>query len=91
VFRGAELEAERRGDPAPFKQWISTDDTRTRPTHVEADKQRTLLSSPFVVGNSQLQFPGDPRGPAAEVINCRCSILPIVLGDVIDWTERQNP
>lgn len=91
VFRGAVLEAEQRGDPAPFKQWISTDDSRTRPTHVEADKQRTLLSSPFVVGNSQLQFPGDPRGPAAEVVNCRCSMLPIVLGDVIDWTSRQAP
>ncbi len=37
-----------------------------------------------------LMFPGDPRGPAAEVINCRCSILPFVLGDVIDWTDRGN-
>ena len=91
VFRGAELEAERRGDPAPFKQWISTDDRLTRPTHVEADKQRTLLRESFRVGSAQLLFPGDPGGPAREVINCRCSLLPIVLGDVIDWTDRQRP
>lgn len=91
VYRGAVLEAERSGDPAPFKQWIATDDTRTRPTHVAADQQRTLLSEPFIVGGARLQFPGDPRGPANEVINCRCTLLPMVLGDVIDWTERQNP
>lgn len=91
VFRAAELEAEARGDVAPFKQWIATDDSRTRPTHTAADKQRTLLREPFYVGTARLLFPGDPRGPAGEVINCRCTILPVVLGDTIDWTERQNP
>lgn len=91
VYRGAQLEAEQRGDLAPFKQWISTEDKLTRPTHVAADKQRTLLSQSFIVGGARLLFPGDPRGPAAEVINCRCSLLPIVLGETIDWTERQNP
>jgi hypothetical protein len=90
VFRGAELEAEQRGDVAPFKVWISTDDARTRPTHTAADKQRTLLREPFRVGGALLLFPGDPRGPAGEVINCRCSLLPTVLGDVIDWTDRQS-
>lgn len=91
IFRSAELDAEQRGDVAPFKVWISTDDKRTRPTHVEADQQRTLLSEPFRVGGSALLFPGDPRGAAAEVINCRCSLMPIVLGETIDWTDRQRP
>lgn len=91
VYRGAVLDAEQRGDVAPFKVWISTEDKRTRPTHVAADKQRTLLSEPFTVGGARLLFPGDPRGPANEVINCRCSLLPVVLGEEIDWTERQDP
>lgn len=90
IFRAAQLEAQVRGDPAPFKQWISTEDKRTRPTHVAADKQRTLLSEPFRVGGAPLMFPGDPRGPAQEVINCRCSMLPVVLGETIDWTDRQS-
>ena len=90
IFRAAELEAEARGDVAPFKQWIATEDKRTRPTHDAADRQRTLMSEPFRVGGAALMFPGDPRGPAAEVINCRCSMLPVVLGDVIDWTSRQS-
>lgn len=91
VYRSAQLDAEARGDVAPFKQWISTADPRTRPTHVAADKQRTLLSEPFRVGGAQLLFPGDPRGPGNEVINCRCSLFPVVLGEEIDWTERQDP
>jgi hypothetical protein len=90
IFRGAQLEAEARGDVAPFKQWLATEDNRTRPTHRAADQQRTLLSEPFVVGGARLLFPGDPRGPAGEVINCRCSMLPVVLGEVLDWTSRQR-
>jgi hypothetical protein len=89
AFRSAQLEAEARGDVAPFKQWISTDDPRTRPTHKAADKQRTLLPEPFIVGGARLLFPGDPNGAANEVINCRCTLLPIVLGEVLDWTNRQ--
>jgi len=90
IFRGAQLEAEARGDVAPFKQWLATEDNRTRPTHRAADKQRTLLSEPFTVGGARLLFPGDPRGPAGEVINCRCTMLPVVLGETIDWTSRQG-
>lgn len=91
AYNGAVRDAAERGDPAPFKVWLATDDTRTRPTHKEADGQRTLLTSPFVVGGAQLLFPGDPRGPAQEVINCRCTLLPVTLGDPIDWTDRQDP
>lgn len=91
AYAGALRDAEERGDPAPFKVWLATDDTRTRPTHHEADGQRTLLTEPFRVGGAQLLYPGDPRGPAQEVINCRCTFLPITLGDVLDWTDRQDP
>jgi hypothetical protein len=89
AWRGAQLEALERGDPAPFKVWLSTDDDRTRPTHKAADGQRTLLTEPFVVGGARLMYPGDPTGPAAEVIQCRCTVLPVVLGETIDWTDRQ--
>lgn len=91
AYTGALRDAEERGDPAPFKVWLATEDTRTRPTHRDADGQRTLLSEPFRVGGAQLLFPGDPRGPAQEVINCRCTFLPITLGEELDWTDRQDP
>ena len=91
AYAGAVRDAEERGDPAPFKVWLATDDTRTRPTHHEADGQRTLLTEPFIVGGARLLYPGDPRGPADSVVNCRCTFLPITLGDVLDWTDRQDP
>lgn len=91
AYAGAVRDAEARGDPAPFKAWLSTRDSRTRPDHVAADGQRTLLTSPFIVGGAQLRYPGDPRGPADTVIQCRCSMLPVILGETIDWTSRQEP
>lgn len=91
AYAGAVRDADARGDVAPMKVWLATDDTRTRPTHDDADGQRTLLESPFIVGGAQLRFPGDPRAPAQEVVMCRCSLLPVVLGEDIDWTDRQDP
>lgn len=88
AYFAAVRDAEQRGDPAPFKVWLATEDARTRPTHRAADGQRTLVSEPFRVGGASLQFPGDPTGPAQEVINCRCTFLPVVLGEELDWTDR---
>ena len=57
------------------KIWLSTDDDRTRDTHVEANGQEVPLKEPFFVGGVPLNYPGDPFGPDEEVINCRCTIL----------------
>lgn len=54
------------------KQWDSTLDGHTRDSHVAVDGQIRELDEEF--GNG-LMFPGDPRGPAAEVVNCRCAYL----------------
>lgn len=54
------------------KQWDSTLDGRTRPSHQRVDGEIRELDEPFSNG---LMFPGDPSGGAAEVINCRCALL----------------
>ena len=54
------------------KQWDSTLDGHTRESHVAVDGQIRELDEEFSNG---LMFPGDPRGPAAEVVNCRCAYL----------------
>jgi hypothetical protein len=59
------------------KEWQATEDTRTRPTHHEADNQTVPFTEPFTVGGFPLQFPGDPTGPASEVINCRCATFAV--------------
>lgn len=57
------------------KVWIALDDTRTRPTHHDADDQVQPLEAPFQVGQVRLMHPGDPNGPKREIISCRCSML----------------
>ena len=68
-----------------IKEWASAEDSRTRPSHAEADGDEVPLDEPFVVGDARLMVPGDPSGPAKEIINCRCAILhhPVIGGEVI--------
>lgn len=55
------------------KEWISASGSRTRDDHADADGQLVSLDKPFIVGGEELQYPGDPSGSAANVINCRCA------------------
>jgi hypothetical protein len=57
------------------KAWIATRDSRTRPSHVLADRQVVPLTQPFDVGGAPLLMPGDPSGPAEETVNCRCTMV----------------
>jgi len=57
------------------KTWIATLDNRTRRDHFREDGQSVDLNQPFVMSSgASLQYPGDPKAPAHEVINCRCTI-----------------
>ena len=67
IFPGAQM----------MKEWIASFDDRTRDTHAEAGASEPIpYKDAFMVGGSLLQYPGDPSGPSAEVINCRCSVAP---------------
>lgn len=64
------------------KAWLAAIDERTRATHLEAHgryaENPIPMDEPFEVGGAKLMYPGDPAGPPEEIINCRCTILPIV-------------
>jgi hypothetical protein len=68
-----------------IKEWMAAEDNRTRASHADADGQEVPLDEAFQVGSSNLMVPGDPNGPAGEVINCRCAVLhhPVIGGEVI--------
>lgn len=61
------------------REWVSAQDDRTRDTseadHVDANGQTVGMKEPFAVSGEQMMFPGDPSGSAANVINCRCSVV----------------
>jgi uncharacterized protein with gpF-like domain len=87
-FAGFVSLAQQLGGPFE-KVWLSTDDARTRPTHVAADLQRVPLLHPFKVGTSSGMYPGAPELPAEETIQCRCSTLLVRQGENVDLTDRQ--
>ena len=57
------------------KKWISSRDTKVRPTHQAAEGQTVPIEGSFAVGAGRLQFPGDHSGPIEEWINCRCTMV----------------
>lgn len=64
---------------SPFKlqkTWIPVSDMRTRPDHLEMlSKKPILKDETFNVGGTQMKYPGDPAGGAANCVNCRCAIF----------------
>ena len=56
------------------KEWLSFDDGNTRLTHLEARDEGIIpINNKFQSNN--LEYPLDPSGDAAEVINCRCTLV----------------
>lgn len=69
------LEAYRQGG-LKRKEWLATEDDRTRPAHAEASGQVRDLDEPFTVGGESVMHPGE--GSPENVVNCRCTIIPVV-------------
>lgn len=59
------------------KEWISTNDSRTRHSHAVLDGAIVDQDKKFDNG---LMYPGDPSGRPEEVYNCRCTVAAVVKG-----------
>ena len=57
------------------KEWIATNDGRTRHSHARLDGAIVDQDKKFDNG---LMYPGDPSGRPEEVWNCRCSVAAVV-------------
>lgn len=57
------------------KEWLATLDDRVRDSHAALDGDVVGLNETF---NNGLAYPGDPTGDAGEIINCRCTLVPVV-------------
>jgi SPP1 gp7 family putative phage head morphogenesis protein len=80
----------RIGEYAPYKEWIPTlTDSRTRPSHLAMKGVIIDVDQPFDVPAyrasintrvpaCQMMFPGDSSlgAPAAQIIQCRCAVVP---------------
>ena len=81
--------AEEESGTDMVKVWLATEDSRTRPSHREADGQRVPMGANFIVGGHSLAFPGDPSGPPGEIIQCRCTMLLMEPDEDVDLSDRQ--
>lgn len=59
------------------KEWIATNDSRTRHSHAALDGATVDQDKKFDNG---LMYPGDPSGRPEEVYNCRCTLVAKVNG-----------
>ncbi len=76
---------------SPFKMektWIPVRDMRTREDHIAMFSHKAVPKEGyFNVGGSQMKYPGDYNGGAAQVVNCRCAI---VYTPIKEDVEQQN-
>jgi len=55
------------------KEWISQRDGVVRESHFILDNQRVPADSFYLYNGIKLDFPADPKAPAALTVNCRCT------------------
>lgn len=69
-------------------RWMATLDSRTRDSHRQLDGEVAGDDGKFSNG---LRYPGDPEGPAAEVWNCRCTLVASIPGhDVFEGRDAHG-
>lgn len=57
------------------QEWVTAGDENVRPSHVQQDGVQVEVGTKFPNG---LEYPGDIKGPASEVVNCRCVAVAVV-------------
>lgn len=62
------------------REWIATNDGRTRHSHRLLDGQIAEVDKPFRSELGDIMYPGDPGAHPANVYNCRCSMAAVVKG-----------
>lgn len=81
-----------QNDGVKYKQWVTAEDGRVRPTHMDLNGHIVRTSDKFSNG---LAHPGDKNGPICEWVNCRCVLLPYFIPwgkkapDLMEFTEEQ--
>lgn len=72
---GGRLESYKRAEKMGIemlKEWVATNDDRTRHSHAEINGEQVGVDEEFSIG---LQYPGDESGDESEVYNCRCTMI----------------
>jgi SPP1 gp7 family putative phage head morphogenesis protein len=63
-----------------MREWIATNDNRTRHWHSELDGTLVGVDEHFENAYGKIMFPGDPAAHPANTYNCRCTLVAKVNG-----------
>jgi SPP1 gp7 family putative phage head morphogenesis protein len=74
AFSSGRVEGARQAGVSKM-EWLTARDPLVRDSHERLDTEVRALDEPFSNG---LRYPGDSSGAAAEVINCRCTVIPVI-------------
>lgn len=74
------VESYRQSEVVKKKTWLSQPGARTfgESNYNHAISESVDLDKPFTATGETLDYPGDPKGSAGNIINCRCSLAPEV-------------
>lgn len=72
-------------------EWVAFKSPQWPRRHDLLDGVRIRLGETFEmpVSGARLRYPGDPDGPAGEVIRCRCTTIPVVPEDLPQLAPRR--
>lgn len=56
------------------KQWLATNDNKTRDAHAELNGQIAEIDEPFRNMLGEIMYPGDPSADPGNIYNCRCTL-----------------
>jgi SPP1 gp7 family putative phage head morphogenesis protein len=74
-------------DVPTIKEWIATNDSRTRESHEEVDGEEIAGDAKFMVGGFPMDHPHDLNAPPSQTVNCRCALAWEIDDDDDYWDE----
>lgn len=63
----------KKNGKANHRSWLTTRDTKVRPSHKHADGQTIEITAKYNIDGSLARYPGDPQFPMEERAGCRCT------------------
>lgn len=72
-----------KSNGVPNKRWVHSGSDY--PRHMYLDGEEVGIDEPFSNG---LMYPGDPDGPAEEVVNCMCALAPAGFAEPDEWVTE---
>lgn len=72
------------------KEWVATNDFKTRHAHGMVDGQRVGLTEAFEVDGCQMMHPGDMSAPGYLIYNCRCTTVTHRISGTVGGESRKT-